>query len=154
MPRKSIFQTATPKRAFTGELLTLERAFAALVNTLADVFADKRVQGFEFVRLLGESGDVSTIIANFQPAAEYWKTLSGPEKEAEIKAFADSLQMPTADAAVKVGALFQGGAEIVAGLEKVYGGAKKVHVAFGRKWVAPEPETTTAPATGKAATTK
>lgn len=125
-------------RNFTGELTVLSQALANIGNRLAEVLADGKVTGGEVFSSIIILPDVQTVLANFKTAAKYWKTLAPEQKEAEINALADRLQISGYDAAVKVSAVFENGASIYAGLEKVYNGVTRIHAAFSVEHVQPE----------------
>ena len=151
------FQKLVSKKSrnFTGELTTLSTALANIGNRLAEVLADGKVTGGEVFSSIIILPDVQTILANLKPAAKYWKTLTPEQKESEINALADRLEISGYDAAVKVNAVFENGASIYAGLEKVYNGVTRIHAAFSVTHVQPEENTpeenaaNTAPATPK-----
>lgn len=137
-------------RNFTGELTTLCTALANIGNRLAEVLADGKVTGGEVFSSIIILPDVQTILANLKPAAKYWKTLTPEQKESEINALADRLEISGYDAAVKVNAVFENGASIYAGLEKIYNGVTRIHAAFSVTHVQPEENAPdTAPATPK-----
>lgn len=134
------FQTLVSKtsRNFTGELTVLSQALANIGNRLAEVLADGKVTGGEVFSSIIILPDVQTILANFKTAAKYWKTLTPEQKEAEINALADRLQISGYDAAVKVDAVFNNGASIYAGLEKIYVAVQRIHAAFSVEHVQSE----------------
>ena len=140
---------AQAKRNFTFELQVLETALARIGTTVGAVLADKKIVAGEYWQLLGEFGDVQTVLSNFKPAKQYFLSLSKEDQEKEIEAFAAQMQMPTEDARVKVGAIFTGGGKIYAGLAKAWDGVVFIHNAF--KQHTPEAAESADAATTKAA---
>ena len=131
---------ALPKKALANDLQLLEGALDRIVETTADVFADKKVSGSEYFQLFGHFGDVSVILTSFKPAWVQWKKLTVPEQDAEIENFAAGLDISSADARVRVQAIFTGGGAIYSGLLRAWSGVGKIHKAFSQRVSVSTPE--------------
>ena len=125
---------SAPKQNFTPTLQMLEQALSRIANTVGVVFADKKVQANEWFMLLGEFGDIQTVLSVFPDASRYFLSLSKSDQKAEIALFVETLSLSTEDATVKVRAIFKGGSQIYGGISKAFSGVKLVHTAFSQNW--------------------
>lgn len=137
----TLIPVSTPARNVAPELQQLATALDAIVESVAQVLADKKIAPMEYVQLFGNFGSVQTILSVYPEAAKQFAAMTPDQQAATVEQFAAGLNIPSGDAAVRVKETLNGSAKIYKGLNTAYSGVVQIHKAYKNRVSNDTPDT-------------